>query len=321
MKAALRGRDMGTDTHVGANDEAYADAAGDEEAVTLTAAVGESPYGRTSGALHRTLETLELFAVERRPLTVGAVAERLRYPQSSTSLLLQRMTDWGYLSHDRRQRTYVPTPRVALLGMWMQERTFNEADLLDTLDTLARDSGHVAILGMQNGAQLQYIHIVAARSSRVGLKPGLLRPLCRAALGKVLLSACSDDEVRRTVRYANATDRSGLPPVDVDRLLAELTECRRTGLAQSIDEVTPGSSTFAVLVPGWNGGASMALGVAVHTREVEEARPFVVDLLQAAAKRLSRGVLRAPPVNPSPSWLEAQVYAVPDPLGDMDLDI
>jgi DNA-binding IclR family transcriptional regulator len=128
----------------------------------------------------------------------------------------------------------------------------------------------------------QYIHIVSARTSRVGLKPGLLRPICRSAVGKVLLGTLKDDQVLRIVRNANATDVDFPEPVDGKALLEEIAECRRTGFAFSADSVTPGSSVIATRVPVDVGGQPLAVGIGIHTWQREELRPAIMALLREA---------------------------------------
>lgn len=252
----------------------------DPDGLRLTQVAPELPYGKPVGSLHRSLEVLELFAVEQRPLTVGEVAERLGYPQSSTSVMLHGLSDLGYLLHDRHARTFLPTLRVSFLGMWVHQSVLAQGSLLDFMEGLASRSGHVAMLGMQNGMHAQYIHIVAARTSRVGLKPGLLRPICRSAVGKVLLSTMDDEQVLRIVRNVNATDVDFATPVDGKALLAEIEECRRTGFAFSVDTVTQGSSVIAARVPVDVGGQPLAVGIGVHTWEREALQESIMQMLR-----------------------------------------
>jgi DNA-binding IclR family transcriptional regulator len=254
----------------------------DAHDLRLTQVAPELPYGKSVGSLHRSLEVLELFAVEQRPLTVGEVAERLGYPQSSTSVLLHGLSDLGYLQHDRHGRTYLPTLRVSFLGMWVHQSVLAQGSLLDFMEGLASRSGHVAMLGMQNGIHAQYIHIVSARTSRVGLKPGLLRPICRSAVGKVLLSTMDDEQVLRIVRNVNATDLDFPTPVDGKSLLNEIEECRRTGFAFSEDSVTQGSSVIAARVPVDVGNQPLAVGIGVHTWQRAELQDSIMQLLLEA---------------------------------------
>ena len=157
-----------------------------------------------------------------------------------------------------------------------------QGSLLDFMEMLAKRSGHVAILAIQNGMHAQYIHIVSERSSRVGLKPGLLRPICRSAVGKVLLSTMEDDQVLRVVRNVNATDIDFPSPVDGKALLSEVSECRSTGFAFSADSVTEGSSVIATRVPMDFGGQPLAVGIGVHSWQREELKESIMSLLREA---------------------------------------
>ena len=250
------------------------------EAPAADAADAPDLYGKSIGAVHRALEILELFAVEQQPLTVSAVVQKLGYPQSSASVLLRLLADLGFLEHDRRARTFLPTPRVVFLGLWVHHRILADGSLLDMMETLAHKSGQVAFLTMQNGLHAQYIHMVAARSSRVGLKPGLLRPLCRFPAGKMLLSTKGDEEVQRIVRHINATDNQYAEPIDVNNLLGELTACRRDGFAEGTNTVTPGASSVAVLLPVDVGGVQLAASIAYHTADHATLQPALRGLLQ-----------------------------------------
>jgi DNA-binding IclR family transcriptional regulator len=87
----------------------------------LTQVAPDLPYGKPVGSLHRSLELLELFAVEQRALTVGEVAQR----------------DLGYLQHDRHARTFLPTLRVSFLGMWLHQRVLAQGSLLAFMEDLA----------------------------------------------------------------------------------------------------------------------------------------------------------------------------------------
>jgi len=245
----------------------------------FTGYIPNEPYGKSVGAIHRGLEILELFAVEQTPLTVGEVAGKLGYPQSSTSVLLHGLHNLGYLVHDRRARTFYPTVRVTFLGLWMNHRIFSEGSLLQLMQVLADRSGHVVLLAHRNGIYAQYLHIVSARVSRVGLKPGLLRPICRAAVGKVLLSALSDEDAVRIARNANAVD-SLSPPVDVYTLLEELRQCRHTGFAYSKGSVTPGSSVIATRLPVDVAGLPLAIGIGVHSDQFGARREEIEQLLR-----------------------------------------
>jgi len=77
----------------------------------------------------RVLEVLELFDRLQREASVGEVARELGYPVSSTSMLLGSLLERGYLRHGPDQRTYFPTPRVTLLGAWIEPQLTPHAEV------------------------------------------------------------------------------------------------------------------------------------------------------------------------------------------------
>src|SRR5690349_21704846 len=82
----------------------------------VDAAPGRPSVVKSAG---RVLEILEFFDEIRREASEAEIAHKLAYPQSSTSALLKSLTRLGYLDYDAASRTYLPSPRVALLGTWL----------------------------------------------------------------------------------------------------------------------------------------------------------------------------------------------------------
>jgi DNA-binding IclR family transcriptional regulator len=179
--------------------------------------------------------------------------------------------------------------------MWLQHRILNHSSLLQVMETLSAKSGNVVLLAMQNGLHAQYTHIVSSRASRVGLKPGLLRPICRAAVGKAILSTKSDEEVRQIARNVNATETTLAKAINSEELLVELRACQRTGFAFSCDSVTQGSAVIATLIPVEVAGAPVAIGVAVHSSEFDSLRPIMMELLRTTLGEYFAGARNVDP--------------------------
>ncbi|WP_249025655.1 helix-turn-helix domain-containing protein [Erythrobacter sanguineus] len=78
----------------------------------------------------RTLEVLELFMEERRPLRLNEIYKALGYPQSSATNLLKSMLVMGYLNYNRANMTYLPTMRVSALGNWLPQAIYREGGLI-----------------------------------------------------------------------------------------------------------------------------------------------------------------------------------------------
>ena len=252
-----------------------------------------SPTGRAASreldgvikSAKRVLELFEHFAECRRPLSVMDVVRGLDYPQSSASALLKSLTKLGYLDYDRYARVYVPTLRVAMFGGWVHDQLFSQTSLSHLIDELHAASGAQAVvLGMQNDIYVQYIHMVQSPRQQVPawyIKPGSLRPLCRSATGRILLSRKSDVEVQRLLWRVNAEEEPHLR-MNVNDLLKELEHIRREGYAYTDGTVNPHAGVIAVEMPTPPSQPAMALGIGGKVETLRTERDRYLALLRQA---------------------------------------
>lgn len=213
----------------------------------------------------RAFAVLELFELERRPLGLNLVVERLGYPTSSTAALLKSLVVMGYLEYDRARRTYNPTMRIAVLGHWVQQTIFGDGQVLRAAQSLHDRTGLTVILATQSDLHAQYLHIInAGEPLRANVTPGQLRPLAISGMGQLLLSAQPDAEVRRLVRRLNA--QSPDARVQVGDLMLRLHEIRVRGYAFSQDAVSPGYGLIGGLLPVEIMPRRVGIGVTGPTR-------------------------------------------------------
>lgn len=235
----------------------------------------------------RVLELFEFFAENRRPLAVADVVHGLDYPQSSASALLKSLTRLGYLDYDRHRRLYRPTLRVALLGGWVQDDLYSHTNLSNLMDELHRRSGGEALmLGMQNDIYVQYIHVVQQPASELTwyVKPGTLRPLCRTATGRVLMSLKSDVEVQQLLWRINAEETDPSRRMSIHDLLRELNQIRVQKYAITQAAVNPNSGVIAIQMPTPPGQPPMALGIGVPLDVLRKDHERLLALLDEAVR-------------------------------------
>lgn len=251
----------------------------------------EKPSQLTIKSARRVLEVLEFFAERHGPATVSEVAEALGYPQSSTSMLLRSLESLGYLQQDATIRRFLPTLRVMLLGTWMHDDLFGQGSLFSSMNTLRQRTGQAVMVGLRQGIHVRFILSLHSNHPN-GLKfpVGVIRPVCRSSVGKMLLTKESDRDVQRIARHANA-EANPADRVDVQRLVEEIRECRERGWAETADYPRAGFATLAVLLPEIQGQPPM--GVTLGMR---------VDLLRTRGATLRRAledaVLRLGPGQP-----------------------
>ena len=226
----------------------------------------------------RVLEVLEYFAERRAPATVSDICTALGYPQSSTSVLLKSLLTLGYLGQDPASRRYAPTPRVALLGDWLEL----SGDLPQLLETVRTETGETVMLAQRNGNHVQYIRVLESNTGvRSKIRPGQQIPLLHSASGLALLSLFSDEEALRVMRRHRASEQGAADKMSEADLLQALRHVRSTGFATLSDPSDDSFGVISALLPSVDGQPRMAIAVASERLERHQDR--IADVLRTQA--------------------------------------
>lgn len=237
----------------------------------------------------RVLEILELFSGTHQPASVTQIAQRLDYPQSSTSMLLAEMESLGYLQYDREARTYRPTLRVMLLGSWMQDELFGKGSLVSAMEMLRRRTGQAVMIGMRQGVQVRFIlSLNSTLPGALRFSAGKLSPVLRSAVGKCLLAAESNGDIERIARRANAEATEEDHKVPVARLMDEIRKIRAQGWAETLDYPVIGRGTIAMRLPPLPGQPALGLTLGARKAKIERDRPAFIRALREAYEGLQK---------------------------------
>jgi DNA-binding IclR family transcriptional regulator len=246
------------------------------------------------------MQVLELLDDLRRRVTLVEVAESLGYPQSSTSALLHTLTKLGYLEYDERDRTYLPSSRVTLLGNWAHPELFGDGALLRMMTELNRRSGDSVVLAGRHGAHVRYMHVVQATNpARLHLTLGTLLPLAGSGTGLALLSTYPEEEVWRIVAplYAPGCRESVLKLTELRKIIAEY---RKTDVFYSEGMVNPGGATLTMALPDTvRAGKPMVVAIAGIAEVMRKRKPALLKMLREEVQRYaaSRGMASRKPIN------------------------
>lgn len=180
----------------------------------------------------RALQILEFFDLIQREACVSEISSSLKYPQSSTSVLLRSLVAMGYLQHNRFKRTYCPTRRVSLLGHWVDPAMVQHGALLELARNVTEECGEAVVMATVNGLNAQYIyeHRPAASDSRAAMGIGAMRSLARTAVGAALLSVFDDIHVGKVLRRVNAERKPYESPVEIPAFISGLATGRKRGV-------------------------------------------------------------------------------------------
>lgn len=167
-----------------------------EGQVTEATSYGPPATGSVKSA-GRVLRILEFFDEIQREARVAEIAERLSFPQCSTSILLNCLVDLGYMDYLPESRSFIPSPRVTLLGTWLDKGPVRNGSLIRMLEEISQKTGDTIIIAARNGIVSQYIHVLQARSAmRFHVPQGSRRLAVWSATGFALLTGFSEKEIR-----------------------------------------------------------------------------------------------------------------------------
>jgi DNA-binding IclR family transcriptional regulator len=246
----------------------------------------------------RVFEILEYFDDVQREAQVVEISNALKYPQSSTSALLRSMVKLGYLRHDRYKRTYISSPRVALLGHWVSPDIFREGPLIELMKSITAETGDGTILAMRRGFFSQYAHVVQATSpARLQLSVGSLRPIAACGTGLTLMSAMNDTDIMLMMRRINGEATGPGQKVNVAEAMAVIRKVRKQGYAMCLNMVTPGGGSIATLLPRMSGDLPAVIAIGgiseVLARHEKELAALLLDrVAQFSGKNASAEVRR-----------------------------
>lgn len=266
----------------------------------------------------RVLEVFEYFDQDRRTATVMDIARALGYPQSSTSELLRCLVTLGYLHYNRYKRIYQPTPRVALIGAWVDSDLFRDGVLLPAVDTIVEATGETVLLSSAVNYMVQHIHVVhGTRPDSVIEHVGGTASLLHSAQGRLLLATYSDVHIRSALHRLNADEPDPARRVRPNEWIDELRKLRRQGWAVQTG-MEGDLGTVSVILRHQRGGQRLVLSVmaksSVITARTDEIREIIANagLGPSAPRRASNDddrLAAQPPAVARPAFVSPSAYA------------
>jgi len=239
----------------------------------------------------RALQVLEYFEQVQRPAGVQEMARALKWPVSSTSVLVKTLCDMGYLNRHPDSQKFAPTMRQPLLGGWIRAGRADGHALAELVSQARRVTGLSAVLSSRHGQHVQYIYVqLAAASNFVSRSPhsGTLRTICRCAAGIALLVHESPDKIALLSRATAALEER---PINLAELMTRVEEARKAGYAWQADSNIPGVGDVAVLLNEIDPfGKSLMLSVGAASEVVRKDHAELGGYLKQLTKNFSEGL-------------------------------
>jgi IclR family transcriptional regulator, KDG regulon repressor len=254
------------------------------------------PDAETVKSVRRVFEVLELFERRRCPLNATQVGSTLKYPSSSVSSVLKSMVQLGYLSFDEQEKTYFPTPRLLVLGRWVDHALFGRGELLELMQDLHAESGETVVLSARRDLEMQFLHILMAKQPiALRVSEGETVSMLHSAVGLAELAAMPEDQVERLLDRLRSrgerTDRAQTAEV-----MARLSSIRRIGYSAGYRLVSPDTGAVAMAIRSATVGSRYVISVGGPWERIQRREEAIVRIMRRAIRRhldssgLARGV-------------------------------
>jgi DNA-binding IclR family transcriptional regulator len=238
--------------------------------------------------IDRTLDVFELFASERRPLTLSEMARSLKIPVSSCHDLVRSLQQHGYIYELAPRIGYYPTLRIGNAATRIAQGdpflTRAEIVLREVRDALDEP----VYLSKVQGLQATYIlALEGSRPLRVMSALGdTVRPIHAKSAGKALLSLLSESELQKYLTTATLDAVNERTITCKERLLEEIELGRKRGWFLNTGETLSG--VMSVSVPcKWNSVAYIATVPAPAVRLANRLEE-TAELLMEACRKLEQ---------------------------------
>lgn len=239
---------------------------------------GRPPSVRTGQAstsvqsLDRALALLEVIA-EADGLTLTDLSQRAGIPPSSAHRILATLQAHDYVAHDEERGLWLIGVRAFEVG----SSFLRSRKLADTgraiMRELLEECGETVNLAIADDGSIVFISQMESHHTiRAFHRPGSRGAIHASGVGKALLSALPDEQVRRILHKTGLEQFTPKTLVDPEGLFAELREARTRGWSVDDEERTTGMRCVAAPIYNEYGEAFAGVSVSGPTVRLTSER-------------------------------------------------
>lgn len=244
------------------------------------------------GGLAKGLAVIETFRADQPRQTIAEVSAASGLDRATARRCLLTLAHHGYADWDGKFFTL--TPRVLRLGTACLATMPLPQIVQPHLDQISEEVGYSSSVSILDGAEIVYIARAAQRRvMSIALMPGSRLPAYCTSMGRAMLAAEPEAEVRALLGPGPLQARAIRTKTDPEAIMAELARVRALGYARIDQEVEEGLRSVAVPLRNMRGKvvAAINIGYPAGQEEGEEVMQRCLPVLLRAQDALSR-VLR-----------------------------
>lgn len=233
------------------------------------------------GGLAKGLSAIETFNADHPRQTITQVSEASGLDRATARRCLLTLVHGGYATWDGKFFTL--TPRVLRLGTACLATMPLPQIVQPHLDQMSEEIGESTSVSILDGAEIVYVARAAHRKvMSIALMPGSRLPAYCTSMGRVLLAAVPDDQIKEILGNAPLPGRTAYTLTDPDAILTALTDTRAKGYALNNQEVEVNLQSLAVPLINARGKvvAAVNIGLAGNGPIHSLAERFLARLLR-----------------------------------------
>ena len=227
-----------------------------------------TPTGAQSAL--RAIRLLKLFTAERPQLRLSELSETAGLNKTTTYRLLQALMSESMLDRDPESGAYRLGPAVMALGVQALTSDNLRLKARPLLKSLAAETGETATLEIPvENTMLILDEISGGHRIAAGGNVGTRWAMHATSTGKALIAFSEDGMARLGERLTPLTARTITDPAALEE---QLSEIRRRGFAESVDELEDGFTGVGTIVRGNSGEILAAMSICGPTQRMTEGR-------------------------------------------------
>lgn len=245
---------------------------------------------QTVKSADRVLDIFELFGeVEARELSLMDIARQLELPASSVFKILQNLVHRGYLDKDENGKTFRLGYKIFQIGAKYAQQTNITTEFQYIAGQIVSEVNEAVYLAIRSDRNILYIaEKQSTHHVRFISHLGMKLPLHTTAMGKLFLSAMTDEDVVQLYREQQLGLLTDQTISNLEKLVKQLQKIRQAGVAYSEGEAVQGIRCVAA--PIFNANLEMIAAMSISiptTRWKEETWSQMTDLVMQGAKKLT----------------------------------
>lgn len=212
----------------------------------------------------RVLDIFELFADRVEPINLTELSRELDMPASSAYKLLQNLLARGYIESDKQGKTFRLGYKLFEIGSKYAQRTDLAGEFQFTAQKMIEEMNESVFLTIRNGDKALYIaEKQSSHPVRFVSHLGMQLPLHATAMGKVLLSGMTDEDIVKLYPDKQLGKLTDTTITDFAEFMKQIEHIRSEGIGYSMGESVQGIRCVAAPVYGAQGQVASALGVSI----------------------------------------------------------